>query len=136
MNETLMCSMTARQAVRSPHERSVRRGLINYSQNCRHHGIVPSYTVPAGTPHLPAFTSSTPGTCSLHYVPPVLIFSPYLTVFVRVYQSFYRAMLRISADYAVVRCLSVRLVSVTFVYCTKTSKHIINLLSSSAVTPF
>jgi len=28
MNETLMCSMTARQAVRSPHERSVRRGLI------------------------------------------------------------------------------------------------------------
>jgi len=42
----------------------------------------------------------------------------------------------ISAAYAVVRCLSV-LVSVTFVYCVETSKHILKLFPSSAIaTPF
>jgi len=44
-------------------------------------------------------------------------------------EGFCRAMLCIIAPYAVVRCLSVRLASVTFVYCVETIKHILKLFS-------
>jgi len=56
------------------------------------------------------------------------------------YRFFCRAMLCISATYAVMRCLSVRVcvcVSVTFMSCVKTNKDIFEIFSPSGIaTPF
>ena len=51
---------------------------------------------------------------------------------VRKNSDFYRAMQRITAVYAVMRCLSVSL-SVTFVVHVKTNKHIFEMLQQRAI---